>query len=142
MSLGDLLRDGWQGRRFFQTLAPAKPVTDPRKKQQDDDGDGSGKVLLEICIKPREFCDMDCKLLIIRNISHVARQEKLQSEYEYQQALIRTRQHEDLTPLNAIINMSEMLIEDEALNREQREQTQVIWSSGKLLEYNIQSQLS
>jgi hypothetical protein len=34
-------------------------------------------ILLEICIKPREFCDMDCKLLIIRNISHVARQEKL-----------------------------------------------------------------
>jgi len=40
-------------------------------------------VLLEICIKRREFCDMDCKLVIIRNISHVARQEKLQSEYEY-----------------------------------------------------------
>ena len=45
-------------------------------------------ILLEICIKPREFCDMDCKLLIIRNISHVARQERLQSEFEYQQALV------------------------------------------------------
>ena len=45
-------------------------------------------ILLEICIKPRKFFDMDCKLLTIRNISHIARQEKLQSEYEYQQALV------------------------------------------------------
>jgi len=43
----------------------------------------TSNILLEIIIKPREFCDMDCKLMIIRNISHVARQEKLQSEYEY-----------------------------------------------------------
>ena len=99
-------------------------------------------VLLEVCIKPREFCDMDCKLLIIRNISHVARQEKLQSEYEYQQALIQTRQHEDLTPLNAILNMSEMLLDDQTITNEQRDFMQIIWSSGKMLEFNIQSQLS
>lgn len=94
-------------------------------------------ILLEICIKPREFCDMDCKLLIIRNISHVARQEKLQSEYEYQQALIQTRQHEDLTPLNAILNMSEMLLDDKTLTKEQEDFMKIIWSSGKLLEFNI-----
>ena len=80
---------------------------------------------------------MDCKLLIIRNISHVARQEKLQSEYEYQQALIQTRQHEDLTPLNAILNMSEMLLDDKTLTKEQEDFMKIIWSSGKLLEYNI-----
>lgn len=85
---------------------------------------------------------MDCKLLIIRNISHVVRQEKLQSEYEYQQALIQTRQHEDLTPLNAILNISELLLEDNLFSQEQRDHLQVIWSSGKMLEFNIQSQLS
>ena len=35
--------------------------------------------LLEICIKPRIFNGFECKLLIIRNISYVASQEKLQS---------------------------------------------------------------
>lgn len=64
---------------------------------------------------------MDCKLLIIRNISHVARQEKLQSEYEYQQALIQTRQHEDLTPLNAILNISEMLMDEPMFTDEQKD---------------------
>ena len=81
--------------------------------------------------------------MIIRNISYVAKQEKLQSEYEYQQALVQTRQHEDLTPLNAILNMSEMLLEGfNNLTSEQREYLQIIWSSGKILEYKIQAQLS
>lgn len=55
---------------------------------------------------------------------------------------MQTRQHEDLTPLNAIINMSEHLLEDEDMTQEHKEYMQVIWSSGKILEYNIQSQLS
>ena len=66
----------------------------------------------------------------------------MQSEYEYQQALISTRQHEDLTPLNAILNISEILLEDKSISQEQKDSMQIIWSSGKLLEYNIQSQLS
>ena len=35
-----------------------------------------------------------------------------------------------------------MLLEDESINLEQKDNIQIIWSSGKLLEYNIQSQLS
>lgn len=113
MSLEEVLKEDWQGRRFF--------------KIQDDSEESSAAVgqyedvLLEIIIKPREFCDMNCKLLIIRNISHVARQEKLQSEYEFQQALIQTRQHEDLTPLNAILNISEMMMSDNILSEEQND---------------------
>ena len=84
MSLGDLLREGWQGRRFFKivnnnNMAKSKASDAQSEHTALDKRD----ILLEICIKPREFCDMDCKLLIVRNISHVARQEKLQSEYEY-----------------------------------------------------------
>ena len=35
-----------------------------------------------------------------------------------------------------------MLLEDESINLEQKDYMQIIWSSGTLLEYNIQSQLS
>ena len=35
-----------------------------------------------------------------------------------------------------------MLLEDKSINFEQKDYMQIIWSSGKLLEYNIQSQLS
>lgn len=39
--------------------------------------------------------------------------------------------------------MSEMLMEDSKnMTEEQKEFIQIVWSSGKLLEYNIQSQLS
>lgn len=51
--------------------------------------------------------------------------------------MIQTRQHEDLTPLNAILNISEMFLDDETFTQEQKDQMQVIWSSGKLLEFNI-----
>ena len=85
---------------------------------------------------------MDCKLLIIRNVSHISRQEKLSNENEYHQALVKTRSHEDLTPLNAIINITEVMLEDETISKDQQQSLNIIWSSGKLLEYNIQSSLS
>lgn len=76
VSIEDVLKEGWQGRRFYK-------IYQDEGISSDRSGSCDENILLEICIKPREFCDMDCKLLIIRNISHVARQEKLQSEYEF-----------------------------------------------------------
>ena len=64
---------------------------------QDEDDDLSGNtaktmnnsnILIEILIQKTNFYNQDCRLVIIRNISYVAKQEKLQSEYEYQQALV------------------------------------------------------
>ena len=89
-----MLREGWQGRRFYKIVAmkgtskagakgkAAGPADNHLQVEEDKNADEAvsmrtemkeENVLLEICIKPREFCDMDCKLLIIRNISHVAR---------------------------------------------------------------------
>lgn len=44
----------------------------------------ASNILIEICIQNTYFNGKECRLVIIRNISYVARQEKLQSEYEYQ----------------------------------------------------------
>ena len=67
-------------------------------------------MLFEIQIKPRSFRDQKCSLVVIRNVSHVVRQQKLQAEFEYQQLLVKTMSHEQLTPLNAILNVSDILI--------------------------------
>ena len=40
-------------------------------------------ILIEILIKKTRFKEQNCRLMIIRNISEVAKQEKLQLEYEY-----------------------------------------------------------
>ena len=40
--------------------------------------------MLELQIKPRQFDGLDCRFIVIRNVSHVLRQEKLASEQEYQ----------------------------------------------------------
>ena len=98
--------------------------------------------LFEIQIKPRFFNGRSCSLLVIRNISHVVRQQKLQADYEYQQLLVRTMSHEQLTPLNSIINMAEIMQDDKKISPENRQFLKVIWSSGKILEFSIKSQLS
>ena len=77
MSLEDILKEGWQGRRFFKIAQESCKSNEEKPENEAKSSENGENVLLEICIKPREFCDMNCKLLIIRNISHVARQEKL-----------------------------------------------------------------
>lgn len=47
-----------------------------------------------------------------------------------------------MTPLNAIINMSELLLEDRTVQKEHHEYLKIIWSSGKILEYNLQSKIT
>ena len=52
--------------------------------------------------------------------------------------------HEQLTPLNAILNISE-LVKDEPLVADEpdlKRNLDIIWQSGKILEYNIRSQLT
>ena len=61
--------------------------------------------------------------------------------------LTTTMSHEHLTPLNSIINISQMMREDfeygELFTKSERQEfIQVIWSSGKLLQYYVQSRLS
>ena len=44
--------------------------------------------------------------------------------------------------MNVILNISDMMKNDESLNSDLQSQIQLIWSSGKFLEYNIQCELS
>ena len=83
-------------------------------------------------------------MLVIKNVSHVVRTENLKSELKYQQLMVKTMSHEQLTPLNAILTISEVLLDQPTLpDKEDLDNNlQVIWSSGKILEFNIKSQLS
>ena len=80
-----MLRAGWTGRRFFKIYNPQKEKISYDSEEQNFNRvqEGSNDTLLEIIIKPREFYDLDCKMMIVRNISHISRQEKLKTEYSY-----------------------------------------------------------
>ena len=61
--------------------------------------------------------------------------------------MIQTMSHEQLTPLNAIINLADTLRasergELELSKKEKSDNTEIIWCSAKLLEYQVQSQIS
>ena len=96
--------------------------------------------MLEIQIIPRRFDNSECSLIVIRNVSYVLRQEKQRLEASHQQLIVQTMSHEQLTPLNAILNLADMLKkcennEMEIQKDEKVEYIDIIWSSGKMMEY-------
>lgn len=48
-------------------------------------------------------------MLLIRNITHIINYEKQKNEGKYQELLTGTMSHEMLTPLNTIINLSNIV---------------------------------
>jgi signal transduction histidine kinase len=48
-------------------------------------------------------------MLLIRNITHIIKYEKQKNEGKYQELLTGTMSHEMLTPLNTIINLSNIV---------------------------------
>jgi len=105
------------------------------------------KLTLEITVHPRSFEGKTCQLVVVRNVTHVLQHENLRTEFEYIQLLIKTMSHEQLTPLNAILNLSEYhlkgLREEKPFSAgEQKYYMEVIWSSARILEYGTKSQLT
>lgn len=94
----------------------------------------------------KRFKGQDAILLVIRNVSHVVRLEKMSSEVIYHKLINKTISSSQMAPVNAILNLSEILMNTAVashLSKEDRDfYLQVIWSSGKMIQYNVQSQLS
>ena len=77
-------------------------------------------------------------------MSHVLRHKKLQSDHNLVKSLIRTMSHEQLTPLNAVLNLSEhtlACLNDgiEVSTEDLKYWMETIRSSAKILEYGTQS---
>lgn len=118
-------------------------------------------VMIEIQVTELSFLGVASRLVLIRNVDFVIEQQKLQTRAMYERKLTNTLSHELLTPLNCIINLSEPLMEEtqakvdakkkkgnktdsrsvEKLEKlmEEAQHYQLIWSSGKILEYTILS---
>ena len=67
------------------------------------------KMLMEVEIKTTMFNLKEAKLLIIRNITSIIESERKMNRSKYFEMLTATVSHEMLTPLNAIINLSQPL---------------------------------
>ena len=109
---------------------------------------------------------VESRLVLIRNVNYVLEQQQLKTRAEYDRKLTNTLSHELLTPLNCIINVSKPTV-DEAESKLQKYQEkfgedlddpsvkiklkklrekslrlQLIWSSGKILEFTICSMIA
>lgn len=75
-----------------------------------------------------DFNERPATLLLIRNISHIINYEKAKNVGKYQELLTGTVSHEMLTPLNAIINFVEVLMQKNAslLNEVARQKDQLL----------------
>jgi len=109
-------------------------------------------------MKMLQYLGTPSRLIIIRNVNFIVEQQRLKTRAQYDRQLTNTLSHELLTPLNCIINLSQCLQEDqevcknpsqnlsleekEAEAEEKQEMYEVIWSSGKILEFTIKSMIN
>jgi len=63
--------------------------------------------MVEVVVQPRCFDGKNCNLMVVRDITQVMQYRKLKNEFKYMQLLVRTMSHEQLSPLNAILNLAE-----------------------------------
>jgi len=77
-------------------------------------------------------------ILVVREVGQWVQLEALaKKESEAKSALIRSVSHELRTPINAIINISERLMESPSLSDDQKEQCQILVSSSHFLLSNV-----
>ena len=87
------------------------------KSSYDQVTDNTGKsyiksmIHVEVILKKINFEFKDSYLIIIQNINDVINNQNHRMQSHYQEALTATISHEQLTPLNSIINFSKYLFE-------------------------------
>jgi len=66
--------------------------------------------VVEITINTLEFDKRRLQMVTIRDFSEVLNGQKRQLTHDYEQKMISTLAHEQITPLNSIVNISAMLV--------------------------------
>ena len=116
-------------------------------------------------MKQLNYIGVSSRLILIRNVNYIIEQQKLETRASFERQLTNTLSHELLTPLNCIINLSENLKDEgeyvieklvKKYNKKQSDRNgkklqnaretsshnELVWSSGKILEYTIKSIIS
>ena len=154
--------EGWEDREDFISAALSRLSYAPLYKKTASACEGLLEDVIEHIVKERENTSIDfgsvvylghylewrgttCQwnhsracILVVREVGQWVQLEALaKKESEAKSALIRSVSHELRTPINAIINISERLMESPSLSDAHREQCQILVSSSHFLLSNI-----
>ena len=66
---------------------------------------------IQIACSQIELNSQSTQILVVHNIDNIIRKENSQMQQHYQSAITATISHEQMNPLNSIINLSQMLFE-------------------------------
>lgn len=95
--------------RFYELdLSAAGPFTSLENDGLDIKDED--RVYTQIRKAAIEYNERPATLLLIRNITHIVNYEKAKNVEKYQELLTGTMSHEMLTPLNAILNLIDILV--------------------------------
>jgi len=72
----------------------------------DDPKNTDKKLLVEIETKSGRYDGEECLLVLVKDVSHLIKIEKLKGEWEYSQMMVSTLSHEQLTPLTSVLGLS------------------------------------
>jgi signal transduction histidine kinase len=86
-------------------------------KEEIEDEAGADYQFISIKVTKEPFNFKNCYMFAIQDLTEVINRQRKSSEAYYQQLMVSTMAHEYLTPLNALLNISEQLLLSENGNR-------------------------
>jgi len=106
----------------------------------DDPKNTEKKLLVEIETKSGRYDGEECLLVLVKDISHIIKIEKLKSEWDYSQKLFSTLSQDQLNLLISVLSLSDLLVKDaegtDRLSNEDRLMfPKAIWSEAMTLYY-------
>ena len=104
-------------------------------EEQNNDENTGNKLktnqVVELKIQKIKFEQADSIIVKISSIDQVVQGEQYKSKITYQEALTATVSHEQMTPLNSILNLTEMLMTSSDTSQADKDTLHVILSSAK-----------
>ena len=104
-------------------------------EEQNNDENTGNKLktnqVVELKIQKIKFEQADSIIVKISSIDQVVQGEQYKSKITYQEALTATVSNEQMTPLNSILNLTEMLMTSSDTSQADKDTLHVILSSAK-----------
>lgn len=107
VSLHEILQSNNQTTQYYQYV-PEHVIQATLMNTTGLDEDQRSSIF-KIEVKTLELSEFSRQLLVISDITFILMNEKSKIKHNFQQQLTATLSHEQMTPLNSILNVSEIL---------------------------------
>lgn len=108
VSLHDILSNNKEMCQYFQ-LVPEQLLTATQTVHTTGIDEDKKSSIFKVEVKTLQLSENKRQLLVISDITYILMNEKSKIKHNFQQQLTASLSHEQMTPLNAILNITDIL---------------------------------